>query len=44
MNEIRYYLLIYIQNWYILYQNGNCCYDYLLIIYFLHNKCSIMCC
>ena len=30
--------------WYIFYQNGNCCYDYLLIIHFIHNKCSIMWC
>jgi len=46
-NEIGYYLLTYIRYlwyWYILYQNGNCCCEYLLIIYVIHNKCSIMWC
>ena len=29
---------------FILNKNGYCCYQYLLIIYFTHNKCSIMWC
>jgi hypothetical protein len=30
--------------WYILNKIGNCCYQYLPIIYFIHNKCSTVWC